>query len=131
MQPSSQTPRWPALHLYPVNGLFTPRVLRLANNRHEKIQPTNNTGVVVNRFNGNISAYVLSSPHADIWEENGKVCFAIAVLRIHEVDWLTYKIFMRDLASTHGTTLTQSGSEVDIVLDSKPCQLRDNDIIVR
>ncbi|KAF7983973.1 hypothetical protein HWV62_18412 [Athelia sp. TMB] len=119
--PSSQAPSWPALYMYPVNEckLFTQRILRLANGQHQKIRPTNKTTALVNRFNGNINAVVLSNPHADIWEENGNICRAKAV----------DKIYIMDLGSTQGTTVTHRGSDVEVVIDRTPHQLRDHDII--
>ena len=70
----------PALYLYPLNDSFIPKHISLISNQRVKIGRQTNAKTVPAERNGFFDSKVLSRQHAEVWEENGKVC-ALFVLQ--------------------------------------------------
>ncbi|BGO95423.1 hypothetical protein NBRC10512_001391 [Rhodotorula toruloides] len=90
-QPPSQTPQatpstvFPALHLTPLNGTFTPKQISLdPPGSRVKIGRQTNAKTIPNGTNGYFDSKVLSRAHAEVWSEEGKV-------------------FIKDVKSSNGT----------------------------
>ena len=64
----------PALYLYPLNDSFIPKHISLISNQRVKIGRQTNAKTVPAERNGFFDSKVLSRQHAEVWEENGKVC---------------------------------------------------------
>ena len=62
----------PALNLFPLNDSFIPKHIHL--NQRVKIGRQTNAKTVPGERNGYFDSKVLSRQHAEVWEENGKVC---------------------------------------------------------
>ena len=71
--PHSPVP-YPALYLYPINDSFIPKHISLINNQRVKIGRQTNAKTVPAERNGYFDSKVLSRQHAEVWEEDGKVC---------------------------------------------------------
>lgn len=65
---------YPALYLYPLNDSFVPKHISLVNGQRVKIGRQTNAKTVPAERNGYFDSKVLSRQHAEVWEENGKVC---------------------------------------------------------
>ncbi|BGP27549.1 cell cycle arrestin response to pheromone-related protein [Rhodotorula toruloides] len=90
-QPPSQAPQatpstvFPALHLTPLNGTFTPKQISLdPPGSRVKIGRQTNAKTIPNGTNGYFDSKVLSRAHAEVWSEEGKV-------------------FIKDVKSSNGT----------------------------
>src|SRR5882724_9983912 len=68
---------FPALNLFPLNDSFIPKHIHL--NQRVKIGRQTNAKTVPGERNGYFDSKVLSRAHAEVWEENGKVCQALMV----------------------------------------------------
>lgn len=64
--------QYPALSLYPYNDTFIPKHIYLSGK--VKIGRQTNAKTVPGERNGYFDSKVLSRQHAEVWEENGKVC---------------------------------------------------------
>ena len=73
--PHSQ-PAFPALYLYPLNDTFVPKHITLVGGQRVKIGRQTNAKTVPAERNGYFDSKVLSRQHAEVWEENGKVCLS-------------------------------------------------------
>lgn len=62
----------PALNLFPLNDSFIPKHIHL--NQRVKIGRQTNAKTAPGERNGYFDSKVLSRQHAEVWEENGKVC---------------------------------------------------------
>ena len=65
---------FPALYLYPLNDSFVPKHIALTGGQRVKIGRQTNAKTVPAERNGYFDSKVLSRQHAEVWEENGKVC---------------------------------------------------------
>jgi len=69
-------PPFPALYLYSLNGHCFVKHLNLTNDRRVEIGRQNGAHTPAEN-NGYFDAQVLSRQHAEVWEENGKVCHSL------------------------------------------------------
>lgn len=65
---------YPALYLYPLNDSFVPKHISLLHNQRVKIGRQTNAKTAPAERNGFFDSKVLSRQHAEVWEENNKVC---------------------------------------------------------
>lgn len=66
---------FPALYLYPLNDSFIPKHISLnPTGQRVKIGRQTNAKTSPGERNGYFDSKVLSRQHAEVWEENGKVC---------------------------------------------------------
>ena len=72
--PSLSPVQYPALYLYPLNDSFIPKHISLFSNQRAKIGRQTSAKTVPLERNGYFDSKVLSRAHAEVWEENGKVC---------------------------------------------------------
>jgi len=63
---------FPALYLYPLNADSFVKRINLTNNQRVKIR--RQTTVAAAENNGCFDSGAMSRQHAEVWEENGKVC---------------------------------------------------------
>ena len=66
---------FPALYLYPLNADSFVKHINLTNNQRVKIGRQTNARTVPAENNGYFDSKVLSRQHAEVWEDNAKVCF--------------------------------------------------------
>ena len=68
-------PPWdaPTLHLYPVNDSFIPKHIALLPQQRVKIGRQTNAKTVPTERNGYFGSKALSTRHAEVWEQDGKV----------------------------------------------------------
>lgn len=71
---NNQHPPYPALYLYPLNDSFIPKHISLLHNQRVKIGRQTNAKTAPGERNGYFDSKVLSRQHAEVWEENNKVC---------------------------------------------------------
>ena len=71
---NSQQPPYPALYLYPLNDSFIPKHISLLHNQRVKIGRQTNAKTAPGERNGYFDSKVLSRQHAEVWEDNNKVC---------------------------------------------------------
>uniref|UniRef100_A0A0W0G2F6 FHA domain-containing protein n=1 Tax=Moniliophthora roreri TaxID=221103 RepID=A0A0W0G2F6_MONRR len=100
---------FPAIHLYSINNLFTPRKILLAHNHKVKLGREIDAETAPNERNGYFAAQSVSRQHAEVWEEGGK-------------------IFIRDTESSNGTWLNGERLSPEGV-ESDPYELKSDDII--
>lgn len=70
---------FPALYLYPLNADSFVKHINLTNNQRVKIGRQTNARTVPAETNGYFDSKVLSRQHAEVWEENAKVCCVLLV----------------------------------------------------
>ena len=107
----TQIPPFPALFLYPLNDSFVPKHISLQGGQHIKIGRQTNTKTVPGERNGYFDSKVLSRQHAEVWEENSK-------------------ILIKDVKSSNGTFINAERLSNE-GLESKPFELKNDDIVVR
>jgi hypothetical protein len=73
--PQSNAP-FPALHLYPLDGSFIPKRLPLGGGQRVRIARPPNAKTQPAEGNGYFDSRVLSRQHAEVWEEDNRVCFS-------------------------------------------------------
>jgi hypothetical protein len=99
----------PALYLYPLNESFIPKHISLLPQQRVKIGRQTNVKTVPAERNGYFDSKVLSSQHAEVWEESGK-------------------IFIKDVKSSNGTFINGERLSAE-GLESEPFELKTDDIV--